>query len=424
MGFLNYLFLLSIFFLMAYVLFKKRHLDVFFVAVLSSFLFSYPLFFGVVGVLGILPSRSIEDEVYITFIILNFSLLLCMVVNDHVASGFSLKKFNLNRGLGFSRFFACFWLFIFVLLVSIHGFYYLFNTPKTIVMQNAGGLYSIVVGLSGLVSTLLFVSGKRLDKIVACLIVVVMVLMSHRSPIVFFVLAVLVSLGVRAQPFSIGARYPLRLSVMLVAAIFGVSLLKPLYSAFNSGGYIGVLQLFATRDFSDLLFGGMEFSSTQYIYNEIVLKDFSSDGMHVIKGALSLFPAPRSLYTTPSSEFNDLFQPTLFPSIDYGMAYNPFGEFYAALGCMGAYAYSIVLPIAIFVFAEMIRRSKSHWIFVLFVSLFFAFYSYRNSLAVTFGLIRNILWPYLLVWLLYFVALAMFKPFSFGGHFVKTYNEK
>ena len=136
-----------------------------------------------------------------------------------------------------------------------------------------------------------------------------------------------------------------------------------------------------------------------------------------IRGPLSFFPIPRSWYTTPSSEFNDLFQPILFPDHVSGMAYNPFAEFYAGMGLIGVVLYIFMYVYFLFYMNILFERSRTYWSpFIALVIAVVAFYTYRNSVAVTFGLIRNIFWPFIFV-----VALA---KVSFVGSQKKEYIKK
>ncbi|GAB3682813.1 hypothetical protein GCM10028792_31150 [Salinisphaera aquimarina] len=83
------------------------------------------------------------------------------------------------------------------------------------------------------------------------------------------------------------------------------------------------------------------------------------------------------------------------------MAYNSIGEFYAGAGLLGVFFFVVVMGVSLITLAALMQRSRWNLTPVIaVVAALVAFYSYRNSVAVTAGFIRNIVWPYLMIWLL------------------------
>ncbi|WP_146142890.1 hypothetical protein [Halomonas sp. ND22Bw] len=409
--------------LATYLFLKKRVFDVFFLAGGSALLFSFPLLIGA-GLAGPpgWPVVDPEPELYLIFSLFYILILFFALLNDVVFSRVFLEEdktpcsiVNITMAFAFVA-----WGLIFLFLIYSHGVGLLFVEKKRDLISSSGFLLPFFVWLSVVVSVLLFFYGGKWKKAVSFAVILVSLFLGFRVPLVFSFLVLGLLYGKKYGKVSLLKKFPVLIPAILVASVLLVSLAKPFYSQFKSGGMEGVEEALSSRGWVDIAFSGMEFMRTQYILNEVVLEDYSTDGGHIIRAPLSLLPVPRGLYTTPSSEFNDLFQDDLFYGHESGMAYNPFAEFYSAAGMLGIIAYILILIAGIQVVALLLRKGGVWSVFWSIVAVLLSFYFHRNSVAVTFGFVRNVFWPFFIFWFFsaFFYNILVFRK---GGVFVK-YN--
>ena len=399
--------------MLVYLFCSKRNLDVFLIAGGSAVLFSIPLLLGwkLEGPRGWLPA-TIEPELYFTFGTLFLFILIASIINDNVIYLPRETKpvpNDLRNIIGAGL--LLIWLIVFTLLLAKYGKTLLFDTKKRELMDSTGFMLTFYMWISVLTTVWFFYLGGKISKIFASLIVMLGVFLGFRSPLVIAGLSIALLYGRGFGKVSIAKSYPIRFTAVCVLAVVSVSIMKPFYASFKTGGFAKVSNTFSERGVQNISTSGMEFLRTQFIFNEIVIQGYRTDGGHILRGFQSILPLPRSLYTTPSSEFNDLFQKDLFPEQKHGMAYNPFGEFYAGFGMFGTLLLVPFFVFTIFIFAFFIRRGGSWGVFMAIASVICLFYFHRNSVAVTFGFLRNIFWPFLACWL---IALCL-KSILRGG---------
>lgn len=393
-------FIILAIFLAGYLVFKKRKIDLFLVSGVSGLLFSTPLFFGVVSLGSYSLYMPIESELYLTFIMLFFALFVCLIVNDYsslptrkcVAD--SLTEIKIVRTIGYIVFGL--WLIFLSFILYKFGTEIFYGISKRQLMESLGLRLTFLMSLSILSSVCLAVSGKYIGRVIAGAVLLIMLVIGQRLPIVLTGISLLLVYGRHGEARRLFSRNILLYFGALVGSIVTISLLKPVYSSFKGGGVVHMIDYMKTINIFDLIRKGAEFTSTQYQYNVIVHEQFKTDGLHILRGPLSLFPVPRSWYTTSSDEFNTLFQSALFPDLKYGMAYNPFAEFYAGAGLVGVAMYILIYIGSIYFINSFLRKSQfSVVVLISIIGALVAFYSYRNSLAVSCALIRNVFWPYI-----------------------------
>ena len=405
-------------FLVGYLLTARRKIDVFLVGGVSAVLFSLPLFFGSVSGPPGFPVRIIEPVVYVSFIYLLGTILVGAVLYDYSkvlnsASSNTLRKSSQENWIGCLLVMA--WILIFFWLLQKYGAGLLVGESKRKIMDMVSWQFTVFMYISTLMAVWIFFFQGLIGKSFAVGVLIICLLIGQRTPLALSGIAILLLYGRKWQPVSLAFRYPLLTPLIIISGIGFVALIKPVYAHFKAGGITQVINLFSTSSISDLVARGSEFMRTQYIFNEIVLQDFSTNGGHIIRGPLSLLPFPRELYTTPSTEFNNLFQSELFPNHPSGMAYNSLAEFYAAAGSLGILVVVMAFVFSLMVLAIMMNRVRLTFMPVVAIcSALIAFYSYRNSIAVTAGFIRFIVWPFLIIWLGTQLLMVLGRPISRG----------
>ncbi|WP_253475389.1 hypothetical protein [Natronocella acetinitrilica] len=389
--------------MLSYLLFVVRQVDVFTIAGVSAFLFSVSLVSGIVSGPRGWEDKEVEDVVYASFVTLFLLILFSSFVFDKLTCGKNgiCLSFSDEQGRLISFFLVSVSALLLGSLFFRYGSSLIFGQSKRAIMDSVGGHYVATNWVCLLAATWCFYASGKFGKVYAVALLLIWLLIGHRAPLVLAGIALVLLYARHFPPVSLLGRRPITFTGLLVISLMAVSLAKPVYGHFKSGGWDQVVELFSENDLQDLLFRGMEFTGTQYIFNEIVLSNFVTDGGHIVRAPLSLVPVPRSNFTTPSSEFNDLFQPALFPGHPAGMAYNSLAEFYAVAGFFGVFVYLLLFSLCLFLIALSMARLRSAWVVVVaIIGALVAFYSYRNSIAVTLGFIRYLVWPFLVAWLI------------------------
>jgi len=375
--------------LFVYILVKNRKIDLFVLALASYFLFTFSLLFGVLPGPKSYPDRVVEDAVYLAFFSLGVALLVGVVVNDYISRVFNFRESLSQTDESFVFSVWCVWLFLLLFLFFRHGSGLLVGMSKRELMD-AGGLEIVFFNVISIFVISLSIIRSRFIGFGGAVVVSFVLVFGHRAPVVIGgIVGVLFRLSLRPK----GRLYKKITLLNVAGVVLGVLLavmMKPIIATVKSGDVESLQRRYESSSF-ELLYAGAEFMRTQYIFNEIVRTDFSTDGGHIVRAPASLLPIPRSAWTTPSSEFNDLYQPVIFPDVRGGMAYNLMAEFYAAYGGGGVIIGSTFVAVAISFFNLMffcVTKNHSR-VFLLLLGTFWAFYSYRNSLATTFAYMRN-----------------------------------
>lgn len=197
--------------------------------------------------------------------------------------------------------------------------------------------------------------------------------------------------------------------VCVVGLLFVISG-KTFYGALMVGGLDGVSDWVNEFEYSSLWYGA-EFLATGGILEEVIKTGYEIPGWVVPLSLVSFLPVPTSWFGTSSSIFNELFQPALFPSIEYGMAYSPWAEAFSWLGLPGVFCYSFLIPLFVVLFDGLWRSNKSNPFGAIFLMMgvTLAFWVHRNSAGSELAYLRNIFFPSLAVLLFSFVVGALFS---------------
>ena len=275
-------FILAALVLLSYLLLKKRQIDVFTVGGLSALLFSFPLFFGSVK-FYIYPERVIENEVYLTFIILFFVLCIFMLLFDifYKPNKKNYRFFIQESKMG-KRIYFLLLLFYIVCLISLfsrYGYQLLYGLSKREIMDLVEADYVIFIYASIITATYSFLFSKFWGKLIACIILLITILIGQRTPTAIAGISIFLVYVKQFPPKSLLLNYPI-IVLFIPASILGMALLKPAYAQFKAGGVRELMSFFSSNSLLKLISQGSEFTSTQYQFNEIVLKGFSTNGMH------------------------------------------------------------------------------------------------------------------------------------------------
>lgn len=392
-----FVFLISAFALIYAVFYRKRIVDLFSVLVVSLNVYYLPLYFGV-----LLDPVSREYEVphegvYVVFVVVNFLSVLAVVCFDRFAKKNVERKcfFKSENNLVFTRSFL---LILSFMTLFVFDYSY-FNLGSKVEIMNALGIrYTMFMALALLISVYATVYRDRVFFVIGIGLLLSTFVIGSRSAFVLFALVVVVDYfverGKRVKVLSLFNMLFVILSVLFIASS------KHLYEAIILHGIAGGVGVYLERFTMATIIGGLEGQSTQYILNKVIESGFSVPVLHVPQGFLRLLPLPSSAYGVAVTDFNELFQPALFPSINYGLAFNPWAEAYSWAGYLGVFVMAMFYLLVIYAlnWQSFFNGRKVIRVLCVVVGVYFAFWLHRNSLGSILSYVRNVIYPFLAAW--------------------------
>lgn len=389
-----FFFLLSSFFAGLYFFVRRRDIDLLLVYFLSMVLYFLPLFF--VSVYEPV-SKSYITPHYMIFIVAGVACLGTLVA----AGTKELLAKPVSVDISVTPMVGCIFnrLLLIICLALFFSIFGELSSAKSKSEMLEGGGFQLML-LSSLVPVGVISSYSRPDyalTVIFSLLCLVLFFFGSRSVLVFAFLAFFVFFSA-GRPVVLIAKF--RIMLILASSLFFVVIGKTFYGAVMAGGLTGIIDWYQTLDIKKL-WHGAEFLATGGILNEVLMARFSIAASVVPLSLLAGLPLPTAWFGFSSSVFNDLFQPQLFPSIDYGMAYNPWAEAYSWLGLAGVVLYAICIPFTILCFEKAARLNGGNPMGAIFLimGVTVAFWIHRNSVGSELAYLRNIFYPGLVLFL-------------------------
>lgn len=384
------------------IFFKKRNLDFLSIYILILFLYTLPLFFGVVSNVytGLFENPDPRIFVVMGLAYLGSSLF---IFSDN-------SNFNINNSRDYLSEKIAFNIFLFLSIIGFILFVptILSSSSKVELLENTNLLSSIIYFNVPIIGFLLAIKVKNKKYIIIFSLLLLFLLLfgARKSVAIAFMGAAIIFL--ENKPLKLISKYKFLISAFAVLLVVIAS--KTLYGyVLGYGLLIGISEWFNNFNFN-FLFTGSEFITTSAILNSVLINDFSTDKIYYFYSFLALQPIPLSYFGYSSSYFNDVFQPALFPGINYGMAYNIWAEVFSAFGYFGVAILALTIPFLLNKLWYIYCRSKNVFsIIILIVGITFAFWIQRNSLATIFAYIRNIFYPLIFIYILIFLIKKLLK---------------
>jgi hypothetical protein len=177
----------------------------------------------------------------------------------------------------------------------------------------------------------------------------------------------------------------------------------------------GIIYTFKTLFDSNTYINGIVKSEpfiTQLILNEVISKNFHIGIAHYSDLIYQLMFTPSKFKEHPN--FNELFQPALFPNIDYGMAYNFWAEGLASGGLFLVFFLSLIYCSGILclnLIYQMVDNSLKS--ITIIMGIYWCFYIHRNSMESIITSERFIIYIYFMGLLIsVFFNLIILKKFK------------
>lgn len=371
-----------------YFFLRLRQFDLLTIYFLSMVLYSFPLFFGYTYSPNL---KEYESPVYLTYIVAGIAFIGCYfgiflkVLFSKVGFCSSLSFLNVDRYFNWLLFLFCGALSLFL----IPGLFLAQNKNE---MLNSGGFLLMLLSAMvpvGLINS--YRSGYRMFSVFFFVLGLLLFLFGSRSVLVFIFLSLLL-IVLSDAPMILLKKYYVGLGCLFFLLLVVIG--KTFYGSFMAGGISGVSTWFYEFEFTKL-WHGAEFLATGGILEEVIKTGFQIPIWTVPMSLLSFLPIPTSWLGFSSSIFNELFQPALFPDIDYGMAYSPWAEAYSWLGLCGVVLYAFFIPALIAVLDKLWVSNKKNAVGSIFLvmGVTVSFWIHRNSIGSELAYLRNIFFP-------------------------------
>ena len=384
-------FILGAFTSLYLVFFKRRHFDFISIFILTLMLYTLPLFFGSV--------RNIYIE---SFVVPDEQTYIVMGIPYYISTFFIILKNSYNFDKNVDVFHEKITLKLLLLLSSVGMFLYLptifSSSSKVELLENSNLMVQILYANIPIIGFLLslLLKNKKFILIFLLFLIVLFLFGARRSIALAFIGSLII--------FFINN--PLRLISKIKwislggIALFLVVLSKTMYGYILARGVINGFKGWYSDFDWNFLFTGSEFLTTSTILNTVIISNFTTDKLYYFYSFLALQPIPLSYFGYSSSYFNDMFQPALFPSISYGMAYNPWAEVYSAFGYIGVIFFSLFICFSLRgMWYLCFRSNRVLLVILIFFGTLVAFWVERNSLATLLAYVRNVLYPLLIIYL-------------------------
>lgn len=399
----------------AYLVIAKRRIDLFTFVGAGLVMFVGPIFFTETLNHRIFGTVRLEVDTVLSLSIFAITIFFATLAND--LAYFRRARFPsvcTNSHEQFDRIFTIIfmlaWASFFLILIFQSSIKTLIFSHKTVAGGILGFQSVVFIWLSTMFVAYLLYKKDILQYLLCFLVVLVTLAMGHREP-----LALGVGAGILART-SMAPRRRL-IEIRSLGVIVGGALLvtlvgasKRLYSQFKFFGYDGLVSTLVETNPVALINQGIEWNHNLYIFNSIVAADFSTGGWHIVRAPLSLLPLPQSLYGDSSGGFYRLFQPEIFPAVEFGLGYSPFGEFYAAMGLLGIMVFSLSLGAFLFCVNSLILSSSSSWRpLMALLGIIGGVFIYRLSVGVLFANFRNVLYPFVTIFVISLLTRALIR---------------
>jgi hypothetical protein len=188
----------------------------------------------------------------------------------------------------------------------------------------------------------------------------------------------------------ISRNLPALLFVLGTGAMFIIY--KCLYILVKMGDFGRVHELLTNPDFYlDAVIGSEPFT-TQMVLNECLRTDFQTEMGYIFVSILSQLTLFSAELGFSNESFNDLFQPQLFPEVEFGLAANIWAQMLTAggwplfLGFLAFFVWTLRLGSSWMSARGVTARSG-----VALAAAYWAFYIHRNDLGYELSLLKRVL---------------------------------
>lgn len=403
-----------------YLVARKRRFDWYSVAGLGAVVYFLPGFFGHVIDPDLKRTLDIEDETYLAQAFVFASIFIGAVVFDAVDRRLPPRRFAPTFVVRRDRYVPA--ILVVLALVCLAMAVVEMGSATWAVEKEVGmerqGRWMIGYEFAACLALLTNIAFRHWrSAALTSLLIAPSLFFGSRTALVLSAIAAVTMHLRQAGPIVLIRRW--RYVLAGSAALYGTMLFKQFQFALKYGtvsGDWGMLyeQAQDGQSYVDALFNSEPFL-VQNTLNEVVRTDFST-GIEQLEGLLGAVVPFGNEIGLSSRGFNDLFQPTLFPDVEYGLASNIWAQAYS-LGGLGI----VLLFCAVFTALVLVIN---RWHFhaqgsvgaaVGLSGAYWAFYIHRNDLLYQFLLQRRVIVLFVLAWSVSWILTARARIVDDGG---------
>lgn len=380
----------------AYFLFSHRRVDLFTLAFVSSCVYFLPGFFGAVPY-GASHSSTVplENETWLVMaaVLAAISLGAWMFephvshesrrvrsIADPVASQVSL----ILAAIGLT-----------MTLRSDEGD--LFSADKVEVLSAVSRWFYVYAISASLAVVLAFLHRQWWTLLAAAGLLLFSVYVGFRSHFAMTVIAVFLMHFHAQGRQRFLARNQVAAVLALAAAVFFFSY-KFVYRMVKLGEFDVVVERLVDPQFHLQAIADSEPFATQMILNEILRSRFETDAAYIAEGLAAQMVLFSERFGLEAIAFNDLFQPALFPDVDWGMAGNIWAQMLAAGGWPLFLGFLAVFIVSLRAGSRWLETSRLNTRAMFAVAgAYWAFYIHRNDIGYQVILEKRVLLSWLIV---------------------------
>lgn len=273
----------------------------------------------------------------------------------------------------------------------------LFSADKVEVLSAVSRWFYIFAVGASLAAVLAFLHRQWWTLLVATGLLLFSVYIGFRSHFALTVIAVFLSYFNAQGRQRFLARNQVAVVLALAAAVFFFSY-KFVYRMVKLGEYDVVAERVIDPQFHLQAIADSEPFATQMILNEVLRSRYETDAAYIVEGLAAQSVLFSERFGLEAIAFNDLFQPELFPDIEWGMAGNIWAQMLAAGGWP--------LLLAFLTLFVLTLRAASRWLVTAGLSTramvalggsYWAFYIHRNDIGYQVILEKRVLLSWLLI---------------------------
>lgn len=313
-----------------YFLIARRKFDFYSLAYFSAIIYFIPGFFGTTTyhVSSAWSESDIHPETYCIMLVVMASICFSALISTYTC------KFSQPSWMPPARNCTT-WIALVIGFVGLTGLLAfsdgdLFQAEKTLIMDSLGRWHILFYTAATLGLALAYALKQKIMFMVFLLLLLFNVYLGFRSPFAIGGISVLLLwLSSRGPTRLLSNSW--RLIIILVPFALFMFGYKVVAFAIRAGMWDIAMQTLSNPDTYFFMITRSEPFLTQHTLNEIVSSRFTTSMVHVYHSFYQLlFLAPDM--GAKAVTFNSLYQPVLFPEVDYGLAANIWGQMWSAGG--------------------------------------------------------------------------------------------
>jgi hypothetical protein len=380
---------------LVYFLFQKRRFDFYSIAFLSACVYFLPGFLGYT----LMPTKTsmevpvdLESETYMVIIAVLVFILCGGVLFDSCPEKEALSlRF---KGSDNSAMWAVSIALIgYVLLLGTAGEIILFD-DKSMMMDVLNRWHIVGATAAPIAAVLSFTLRKRFLFFFSICLLAFDVYIGFRTSFAVAMIAIFTLWLGRHERHRFAIRN-WKVGVVGLFVVFFLFLYKQLFAVVKLGMWDFIVERVQDPDLYMAAIGMSEPFTTQVILNEIIVQRFEV-GISHLKESLYQFALFSPEFGVKPVSFNDLFQPTLFPTdMEYGMANNIWAEMWSSGGWPLLLVFLAMFVLILGIGSYLTRALDPTFVAGAAVCFsYWAFYIHRNDLAYQINLEKRVI----LVW--------------------------